>query len=236
MRWSPRRSARGSRCSPAAASTSSRRTSPSPGAAPRSPSSSSTARARRRRPASPWPRRAASRSPARWPGAASTRRSCGGRVSSSAAPAASATRWWAPTSGRSSGTSSPRSPSSPVRRSPTPSTAPSSASSCRPGRWARSAAAAALDVLADAAAQQLGAEVTWRILGDGSIWLGPETWPAATLPASAEVIDPSPLVPFTVIACEVPALLPGVDLAGVGRVVLAEHWVRPNSVRSWAWT
>jgi hypothetical protein len=97
-------------------------------------------------------------------------------------------------------------------------------------------AAAALDGLADFVAAQLGQPVTWRTLGDGSIWIGVETWPAQALPATAEIVEPDPMLGRTVIACEVAALLPGVALEGVGNIVAVDHEIEADEVRTWAWT
>lgn len=94
----------------------------------------------------------------------------------------------------------------------------------------QSTAAQALDRLA----AHLGA--VWRVLSDGTIWIGAETWPAASLPAGAEVVDPSQLVAYVEIGVTTPALLPGVALDGVGNVYGVEHWIEPSSVRTWAWT
>ena len=49
--------------------------------------------------------------------------------------------------------------------------------------------AISLDALATEAARQLGALVNWRFLEDGSLWMGRETWPTATLPETDQVLD-----------------------------------------------
>lgn len=100
----------------------------------------------------------------------------------------------------------------------------------------RCSARAALDVLSGAAAVALGEPVTWRTMPDGSIWMGVETWPSQAFAALDDIVDPSPLLARTIIASQVAALLPGVDLEGVGRVTCAEHWVSAQGVRTWAWT
>lgn len=97
-------------------------------------------------------------------------------------------------------------------------------------------AAGALDELAAIATRSLGDDVHWRVLGDGSVWIGPEAWTAATLPDTADIIEPHPAERRTVIGVETPALLPGVDLADVGRVVAVDHWIEADNVRTWAWT
>lgn len=89
-------------------------------------------------------------------------------------------------------------------------------------------AAAALDELA------AFASVGWRILADGTLWMGAETWPTATLPEDAPILDAWPDERRTVIAPATPALLPGVDLENVGRVVEVVHWIEPEEIRTWA--
>lgn len=94
-----------------------------------------------------------------------------------------------------------------------------------------STAARALDSLTFAAGAQ-----TWRVLGDGTIWLGNETWPSQSLPASSDVLDIHPTGPRFEIGCATPALMPGVFLTDVGSNVLAvDHFITPERVRTWAW-
>jgi hypothetical protein len=95
-------------------------------------------------------------------------------------------------------------------------------------------AGAALDELAAFASVASGSAIGWRILSDGTIWIGAESWPGATLPDDAEVVDYFPAERRTVIAPATPALLPGVNLADVGKVVAVDHWIEPSEVRTWA--
>ncbi len=99
----------------------------------------------------------------------------------------------------------------------------------------RCSAAQALDALSGAATEALGAPVTWRTLADGTIWMGSETWPTATLPESAEVVEQFPADPRYVIASAFCQLLPGVDIEGVGRVLAVDTYAEPASVREHAW-
>lgn len=93
----------------------------------------------------------------------------------------------------------------------------------------------ALDHLTYSAGQALGKPLVWRVLGDGTIWLGEETWPAAALPAGADIVDQEPGDGRCELGVQTPALLPGVDLAGVGKVAAVDHWIEPHEVRTWAW-
>lgn len=97
-------------------------------------------------------------------------------------------------------------------------------------------AAKALDDIAGAAARELGAPVSWRVLADGTIWIGQETWPAQTLPDGSEVLEPFPGERRFVIGADAPALLPGVNLADVGQVIAVDHYIESSAIRTWAWT
>lgn len=105
-------------------------------------------------------------------------------------------------------------------------------------RWTlgRSSAAKAIDDLVAAASAILEQALTWRVIEDGSIWIGAEAWPSASLPDTADVLVRAPVARLIEIGVETPALLPGVNLEGVGRVVAVDHWITPHEVRTWAWT
>lgn len=88
---------------------------------------------------------------------------------------------------------------------------------------------AALNDLAAAAG------LSWRVLADGTIWFGLETWPAVTLPATADVLKYYPAEQRYVIGVETPALLPGVALSDLGiNVGAVDHFVDAEKVRTWA--
>lgn len=53
----------------------------------------------------------------------------------------------------------------------------------------------------------------WRVLADGSVWLGVETWPTVTPAAAVDVIDEAPAVGRLVLAGDVLGALPGVTFA-----------------------
>lgn len=61
----------------------------------------------------------------------------------------------------------------------------------------------------------LGSDVAWRILPDGSIWIGRETWPDSGLTADDfEIIEQDDEQGFSIIGLEVPVMLPGTTLLG----------------------
>jgi len=76
----------------------------------------------------------------------------------------------------------------------------------------------------------------WRVLPDGTIWVGAETWPDAGL---KNVVDYQELgrLPHegrSELGFEAPTLLPGVSLGG-RRVSYVEHTLRDDTVRTTAW-
>lgn len=91
-------------------------------------------------------------------------------------------------------------------------------------RWSRAKGPAgeALDVLAE----HVGA--TWRVLDDGTVWFGAETWPAADAPAE---LDVDPAQDVAVFAGDIPSLSPGTTLGGrrIGRVT---HQLTESALRA----
>jgi hypothetical protein len=97
-------------------------------------------------------------------------------------------------------------------------------------------AARALDLLADMAGQLLGAAINWRILSDGSLWMGSESWPSQQLPLGSDVLWQFPELGKYVLGVEAPSILPGVALSDVGiNVVAVDHWLEADQVRTWLW-
>jgi hypothetical protein len=75
-------------------------------------------------------------------------------------------------------------------------------------------------------------ETTWRALVDGTIWVGPETWPDSGLvEADYQVLGEDPAAGTAMLGVEVPTLLPGVTLAG-RRVSDVELYVGSSGVRT----
>jgi len=79
-----------------------------------------------------------------------------------------------------------------------------------------------LDALADAAS------ATWRVLDDGSTWVGVETWAESTL--EHRVIDVAPAEGRRVLAVDAYSLRPGVMLDGA-RVSRVTYRITPERVR-----
>lgn len=94
----------------------------------------------------------------------------------------------------------------------------------------------ALDLLAYAAAAALGQAIGWRVLSDGSIWLGAETWPTQSLPSGDDVLSYFPDEGRYEIGATTPSLLPGVNLSDINsNVISVDHFVVADEVRTWAW-
>lgn len=74
---------------------------------------------------------------------------------------------------------------------------------------------------------------SWRMLADGSLWIGPETWPQSS--AEFVVLNVDPTQGTAVLGVDAPAIMPGVTLPGLGQVARVEHIIDPSSVRSHVW-
>ena len=73
---------------------------------------------------------------------------------------------------------------------------------------------------------------TWRVLLDGTIWVGQESWPEADV--DLELMELSPPEDRAMFKCEAPSLLPGTTLDG-RRVSRVEHLIGEASVRTVAY-
>lgn len=91
--------------------------------------------------------------------------------------------------------------------------------------WTRTTARAGRQI-----AELLGPlDVSWRILDDGTIWIGLDTWPAASL--DYDLVEKAPGADRWVIAEETLGLRPGVTLDG-RRVSYVAHSVTPEAIRT----
>lgn len=79
----------------------------------------------------------------------------------------------------------------------------------------------------------LGPELTWRILPDGTLWYGTETWP--TVQPAHEFLNVNPLAgSFTVFSVD-ELVFPGTKFLGE-KVSAVEHSLLGGSIRSTIWT
>lgn len=86
-----------------------------------------------------------------------------------------------------------------------------------------------LDLLQDALAFD-----GWRVLSDGTIWIGIESWPVATLASDVDVMSAGADDGVVTIACEDPTILPGSTWEGA-RICEVVHNVTAKSSRSQLW-
>ncbi len=95
--------------------------------------------------------------------------------------------------------------------------------------WTRdqTSASRALTMLADAC------EATWRVLPDGAVWVGDDTWPAAA-EGAYDVLRESPSEGRMVLGVEAPRLLPGTTYDG-RRISVVIHTIDDEGVRSELW-
>jgi hypothetical protein len=82
-------------------------------------------------------------------------------------------------------------------------------------------------------AKSLG--VSWRMLSDGTLWIGSETWPDSGLVDGVDFvdIDESPHENRIELGVVAPRLLPGTKI-GDRRVSFVEHTIEADSIRSHA--
>lgn len=73
----------------------------------------------------------------------------------------------------------------------------------------------------------------WRMLADGSIWVGPETWPESGIKDARE-LDENPEEASVVMATDVPRIIPGTVVNG-RRVDYVEHKITPEEYRAKVW-
>lgn len=82
-----------------------------------------------------------------------------------------------------------------------------------------------------ALAQAAGDDVSWRVLSDGTVWLGRETWSAAPSSYQYTLIDQHPNENRAELGSDTLALLPGMSLGGQNISHLV-HTVEPERVRT----
>jgi len=75
-------------------------------------------------------------------------------------------------------------------------------------------------------------EAVWRVLPDGEIWIGQESWPEVS--PERDLISEDPRGEFAEFGTDSPTLLPGTVLDGK-RVSVVEHRIEPESVRTLVW-
>lgn len=84
-------------------------------------------------------------------------------------------------------------------------------------------------------ARALGDGVAWRVLADGTVWVGVETWPAAGIADDAfRELGRSPVDDSLELGLDGAVLLPGTTLDG-RRIDYCEHILEDGELRTRAW-
>lgn len=74
---------------------------------------------------------------------------------------------------------------------------------------------------------------TWRVLADGTVWLGDEKWPDSKT-KQVHILDEAPEAGRLTLSSEAPDLLPGTVLDG-RKISRVEHSIAPSSIITTAW-
>jgi len=82
--------------------------------------------------------------------------------------------------------------------------------------------------------QNAPAETAWRILANGELWIGPETWPDSGIEEWVEISEDG-CNDVVEVGLDAPVLVPG-TLLGDRKVDHVQHRIDPGSVRSLVWT
>lgn len=91
--------------------------------------------------------------------------------------------------------------------------------------WSRMQDLAAASLAAIAAVT----EASWRVLTDGTVWIGPEQWPTSDMVASAISFEPEEK--RRTVASLAPQILPGQVFEG-DRVVFVQHLIDSDGLRT----
>jgi hypothetical protein len=76
-------------------------------------------------------------------------------------------------------------------------------------------------------------DVSWRVLADGSVWVGRDTWPEIA-PFAFDLLEDAPSEGRQILGVEAPSLLPGSSLSG-RHVALVMHSVGDGAARTEVW-
>lgn len=75
--------------------------------------------------------------------------------------------------------------------------------------------------------------INWRILADGTLWIGTESWTAIT--PTIDSIEQSPMYGTFDLGVETPSIVPGTSISGVGNINRVEHQISAGKIRSRVW-
>ena len=102
--------------------------------------------------------------------------------------------------------------------------------------WTQRANVVGLALGALVSNRRLAPPAAWRVLPDGSIWVGRETWPDAglTAPQDYQEITDAPSEGWVELGFEEPRLTPGVSLEG-RHLSYIQHRIYSDAIRTRAW-
>lgn len=74
----------------------------------------------------------------------------------------------------------------------------------------------------------------WRILADGTLWCGDETWPRSS--PIYDLLNHDPAQATYDLGVVSPSIMPGVSIDTIGNVARSEHIIDADSIRTRIWT
>ncbi len=74
----------------------------------------------------------------------------------------------------------------------------------------------------------------WRILADGTLWCGDETWPSSN--PTYDLLNHSPAQATYELGVVSPSIMPGVTIDGLGKIARAQHVIDADHMRTSIWT
>lgn len=90
-----------------------------------------------------------------------------------------------------------------------------------------------IQTLVDVVNRQQNAAYNWRVLADGTVWFGQESWPSAS--GTFDILRQRPEDAAWDLGVESPFVMPGTTLDTVGQVGRVEHYVSKNRIRQRVW-
>ncbi len=73
----------------------------------------------------------------------------------------------------------------------------------------------------------------WRILADGTLWCGDETWPSST--QAYDVLNFDPTKATYELGVVSPSIMPGTTVDGLGKIARSEHVLDADHMRTTVW-
>jgi hypothetical protein len=80
----------------------------------------------------------------------------------------------------------------------------------------------------------VSASLNWRILSDGTLWVGTESWPSASV--TYDLLSHDPREAAYELGLQSPALEPGTTVDGIGKISRAEISISAEAIRARVWT